>query len=221
MLRAGAITLAIFLLLVGSFSVGAGRLPWLMAWAVFGVYIAFKLAAFIFVDPDLLRERAAPGPGMDRGDALIAALGYLFLFPGLFFVAGLDAGRYGPDLPLPLPIRIAALLIYILGNGLAFWAVLANPFFSTIVRIQAERDHVVVSSGPYGRVRHPGYAGALLAHLALPFALNAVWALAPWAIGAFFFVVRTAREDHTLRDRLPGYSAYQNRVRWRLLPGVW
>ena len=79
----------------------------------------------------------------------------------------------------------------------------------------------MISSGAYALVRHPGYAGALLAHLALPLALGSVWALVPAAVGTIFFLVRTAREDRTLRDRLAGYRAYQSRVRWRLLPGVW
>ena len=76
-------------------------------------------------------------------------------------------------------------------------------------------------SGAYALVRHPGYAGALLAHLALPFALGSIWAVAPAVVGTVFFVARTSREDRILQDSLAGYRAYQARVRWRLLPGVW
>jgi protein-S-isoprenylcysteine O-methyltransferase Ste14 len=108
-----------------------------------------------------------------------------------------------------------------LGYGFAYWAVYSNPFFATFVRIQEDRDHSVVSSGPYALIRHPGYAGALLAHLALPFALGSIWALLPAALGTLFFVARTSREDRTLRDHLAGYREYQTRVRWRLVPGVW
>jgi len=89
------------------------------------------------------------------------------------------------------------------------------------VRIQEDRGHSVVSSGPYALIRHPGYAGVLLAHLALPFALESIWTLVPAALATLFFVVRTSREDRTLQDRLTGYREYQARVRWRLLPGVW
>lgn len=192
-----------------------------MAWAVPGVYFVSKAAAFAFVDHDLIRERAAPGPGVDRRDVVLATLGYLGLYPATFVVAGLDAVRFGPAIPILQSIQVTALLVFALGYGFAFWAVYSNPFFATFVRIQDDRDHSVVSSGAYALVRHPGYAGALLAHLALPFALGSIWALVPAVVGTIFFVARTAREDRTLRNRLVGYRQYQTRVRWRLLPGVW
>ena len=192
-----------------------------MAWAVLGVYAISKAAAFAFVNPGLIRERAAFGPGVDRGDVMLATLGYLGLYPGTFVAAGLDAVRFGPAIPIPQSIQVMALLVFALGYGFAFWAVRSNPFFATFVRIQDDRDHSVVSSGPYALVRHPGYVGALLAHLALPFALGSIWALVPAVVGTIFFVARTLREDRTLRDCLVGYREYQTRVRWRLLPGVW
>jgi protein-S-isoprenylcysteine O-methyltransferase Ste14 len=221
MIRAVTVTIVGIIYLAGCLFVSAGQLAWPMAWAVLGIYTLFKVAAFVFVNTELLQERAAPGPGVIPSDVLVAALGYLGLFPGAFIIAGLDAVRYGPAIPIPLAVQVAALLVYTLGNGFAFWAVLCNPFFSTFVRIQNDRDHTVVSSGAYVLVRHPGYAGALLAHLALPFALGSIWALVPVVFGTIFFVVRTSREDRTLRDHLPGYPEYQARVRWRLIPGIW
>ena len=221
MTRAIAYTVALFLVLGGCLFGAAGRLSWPMAWAVLGVYSVSKAAAFAFVDPDLIRERAAPGPGVDRGDVVLATLGYLALYPATFVAAGLDAVRFGPAIHIAQSIQVAALLVYALGYGFAFWAVRSNPFFATFVRVQEDRDHSVVSSGPYALIRHPGYAGALLAHLALPFALSSIWALLPAAVGALLFVARTSREDRTLRDRLVGYREYQARVPWRLLPGVW
>ena len=221
MIRAIAVTIAGFLLLGGCLFGAAGQLSWPMAWAVMGVYAVSKAAAFAFAGQDLMRERAAPGPGVDRRDVVIATLGYLGLYPGTFAVAGLDAVRFGPFVPIPQTTQVAALLVFALGYGFAIWAVRSNPFFATFVRIQEDRDHSVVSSGAYALVRHPGYAGALLAHLALPFALGSIWALVPAAMGTIFFVARTSREDRTLRDRLVGYREYQSRVRWRLVPGVW
>ena len=221
MTRAIAYTVALFLVLGGCLFGAAGQLSWPMAWAVLGVYSVSKAAAFAFVDPELIRERAAPGPGVDRRDVVLATLGYLGLYPGTFLVAGLDAVRFGPAISIPELTQVTALLVFALGYSFAFWAVRSNPFFSTFVRIQDDRGHSVVSSGPYALVRHPGYAGALLAHLALPFALGSIWAVVPAAVGTIFFVARTAREDRTLRDRLVGYREYQTRVRWRLLPGVW
>lgn len=192
-----------------------------MAWAILGIYFISKVAGLAFTDPELIRERAAPGPGVDRVDMVIATLGYLGLYPGTFVAAGLDAIRFGPAVPIPQSIQMVALFIFAFGYGFAFWAVLSNPFFATFVRIQDDRDHSVVSSGAYALIRHPGYAGVLLAHLALPFALGSIWALVPAVVGTILFIVRTAREDQTLRDHLVGYREYQTRVRWRLLPGVW
>ena len=221
MIRAVAVTVALFLLLAASLFGAAGQLSWPMAWAVLGVYSVSKAAAFAFVNPELIKERAAPGPGVDRGDVMLASLGYLGLYVGTFVVAGLDAVRFRPAIPIPQSIQVTALLVFALGYGFAFWAVRSNPFFATFVRIQDERAHSVISSGAYALVRHPGYAGVLLSHLALPFALGSIWALVPAAVGTIFFVARTSREDRMLRDRLAGYREYQTRVRWRLLPGVW
>ena len=221
MIRAAIATVAEVLLFAGCLFGAAGQLSWPMAWAALGFYSLLKVAAFGFLDPELLRERAAPGPGVDRGDVPLATLGWLALYPGMFVAAGLDAVRFGPAVPIPHFAQVAALLVYGLGYVFAFWAVRSNPFFSTFVRIQEDRDHSVVSSGPYALVRHPGYAGVLLAHLALPFALGGIWALLPAALGTIFFVARTSREERTLRDHLAGYREYQARVRWRLLPGVW
>jgi protein-S-isoprenylcysteine O-methyltransferase Ste14 len=139
-----------------------------MAWAVLGIYFASKVAALAFANPELIRERVAPGQGVDRVDKVLATLGYLGIYPGTFIVAGLDAVRFGPSIHIPQTIKLTALLVFAIGYGISFWAVLCNPFFATFVRIQKDRDHSVVSSGAYALVRHPGYAGALLSHMVLP-----------------------------------------------------
>jgi protein-S-isoprenylcysteine O-methyltransferase Ste14 len=221
LIRAAAVTLVEVLLFGASLFGAAGSLSWPMAWAVLGIYALPKAAAFAFLDADLIRERLHPGPGVDRGDVVIATLGVLALYPGTFVVAGLDAVRFGPDVPMAQSVRLAALLLFALGYAFAYWAVFSNPFFATFVRIQEDRHHSVVSSGPYGLVRHPGYAGVLLAHLALPFALESIWALLPSALATLLFVARVSREERTLREHLVGYREYQERVGWRLLPGVW
>lgn len=221
MIRAIVVTVALFIFLAGCVFGSAGQFSWPMAWAVLGIYFVSKVAAFAFIDPELIQERAAPGSGVDRGDVVLATFGYLGLYPCTFVSAGLDAIRFGPAIPIPQSIQVMALLVFAFGYGFAFWAVCSNPFFSTFVRIQDDRDHSVVSSGPYALIRHPGYSGALLAHLALPFALGSIWALVPATVGTIFFIARTSREDRMLRDHLVGYREYQTQVRWRLLPGVW
>ncbi len=219
MIRAAFATIGFFVLLGACLFLSAGRLAWPAAWALLAVFGGFTLAAFALVPEDLVRERAAPGPGSDRRDMWLASLGFLGLYPGSLLVAGLDAGRSGSS--VPLVGQAAGFLVFVAGYGFALWAMRTNRFFSTFVRIQEDRGHHVVSAGPYAWVRHPGYAGALAAHLALPFALGSPWALLPASFGVALFVLRTAHEDRLLSEQLPGYREYQARVPWRLLPRIW
>ena len=90
-----------------------------------------------------------------------------------------------------------------------------------MVRIQTDRGHKVVSSGPYRWMRHPGYAGALLTYLATPFWLDSRWTFLPVIFIAIVLGIRTSLEDKTLQAELEGYREYARRVRYRLLPGIW
>jgi protein-S-isoprenylcysteine O-methyltransferase Ste14 len=108
-----------------------------------------------------------------------------------------------------------------LGNLFGRWAMVSNKYFSTFVRIQVDRNHKVQTGGPYRLIRHPGYAGAILAAMALPLAIGSICAIAPALVGCIGLVVRTALEDDVLIDGLKGYRDYSLKVRYRLLPGVW
>ena len=101
------------------------------------------------------------------------------------------------------------------------WALIENRFFSSVVRIQVERGHAVCDSGPYRIVRHPGYTGNILALLGIVLALSSMWTLIPAAVALIIAVIRTVLEDQTLQDELPGYRDYAQRVRYRLIPGVY
>ncbi|GAB4164888.1 MAG: hypothetical protein Fur0021_40430 [Candidatus Promineifilaceae bacterium] len=133
---------------------------------------------------------------------------------------GLDA-RFGWSTPFSLPMKIAGLALLLAGYALASYALIENRFFSGMVRIQTDRGHQVVSSGPYRWLRHPGYAGALLAYLATPFFLDSQWAFLPTLFLVIILVVRTALEDGVLQNELRGYRDYARQVRFHLLPGVW
>jgi len=91
----------------------------------------------------------------------------------------------------------------------------------SLVRIQTDRGHQVVSTGPYRWIRHPGYAGALLTYLATPLFLDSRWAFIPALYLAIVMVIRTSLEDRALQNELDGYRDYAGQVRYRLLPGVW
>jgi protein-S-isoprenylcysteine O-methyltransferase Ste14 len=140
--------------------------------------------------------------------------------PLTWIVAGLDL-RFGWSPRLPLAVQIAALALVIVGFLLGTWAMAVNRFFSAIVRIQEDRGHTVVTAGPYRYVRHPSYTGGILASLATALALSSLWALIPGGAVALVTIVRTALEDRTLQEELAGYKDYAQKVRYRLVPGIW
>lgn len=205
--------------------VAAGRLDWWQAWAVVIAAIFFALLSRLILwrqDPALLSERAQytrheDVPGWDRVLLpLISLAGPLLIW----LVAGLDQ-RWGWSPPIALTWQLAALLALILAYAFGTWAMVVNKFFSAVVRIQTERSHTVVSSGPYQFVRHPGYAGGIITNLAMAILLGSLWALIPAGLTVSATILRTAFEDSMLRTQLAGYAAYADRVRYRLLPGVW
>jgi protein-S-isoprenylcysteine O-methyltransferase Ste14 len=136
-------------------------------------------------------------------------------------VAGLDAGRFGWSPELPAGVRGAALLAYVMGIAVSMWAMSVNRFFEPTVRIQTDRGQYAVTDGPYRFVRHPGYAGMLLAVLAEGAVLGSLWALVPAVAFAAVLAARTAMEDRMLRAGLDGYAQYAGAVRYRLVPCVW
>lgn len=202
----------------------AGTLYWIWGW-VFVILLAIFLIAhpliLIPINPELLaeRQRGSQAEGVKVWDKRITMLSGLLMFLS-WIVAGLDF-RWGWTPPLPLAVHLAGLLFTALGYGLFLWAMASNAFFSEGVRIQTERGHTVSSGGPYRFVRHPGYVGVIIAHMATPFLLGSLWALIPSALLAALFVLRTYLEDETLTAELPGYAAYTRETRCRLLPGVW
>jgi len=198
----------------------AGSLAWPMAWAVLACYVAFSIAGFAVLPPELIAERSAVPAGTSRTDRLIAGSATLFLLPLSMIVCGLDSRlQWSPT--IPMWIRVVCLGGFALGYSLSLWAAATNPFFSAFVRVQRERGHRVVAEGPYATVRHPGYAGPIAGHFLLPIALGSLWGLVPAVIGSFLLALRIPFEERVLLDELPGYSSYAQRVRWRLIPGLW
>ena len=107
------------------------------------------------------------------------------------------------------------------GFVIVLWAMVANTHFESTVRIQEDRDHRVCSAGPNRIIRHPGYAGAILAVFGSPLLLGSGWALVPAVLTTILFIVRTFLEDRTLQRELVGYREYSEATRYRLLPYVW
>ena len=205
--------------------VAAGSIDWPMGWAYVLVSLASTaLSRFVALrrHPDLAAERAGSlrAEGVKSWDK--ALMPWVALY-GPFIqviVCGLNR-RFGWTPAIPLLWQVIALVVLALSLLLATWAMASNPFFSAVMRIQKDRGHTVVSSGPYRFVRHPGYVGGIVANAAGPLALGSVWALIPGTLTSILMIIRTALEDRTLQEELEGYKEYARRVRYRLVPGIW
>lgn len=132
----------------------------------------------------------------------------------------MDVGRFhGVD--IPVSYSAPALVITVLAYIFVHWAMVANKYAETCVRIQTDRDQQVVSSGPYRFVRHPFYVSMIVTNLLYPLAVGSLYAYIPALLIVGLLVWRTGREDATLREELAGCSDYAAKVRYRLLPGAW
>jgi protein-S-isoprenylcysteine O-methyltransferase Ste14 len=201
----------------------AGRLDWLAGWLFWAGYVGYMVGASLWTyhhDPDLLWERSRSySQQVGAGQKVLLALMMVVILKGLG-VAALDAGRYAFS-AVPLAVQIAGWLGLLAGLGCMVWALATNTYASTVVRIQTERHQTVITTGPYRYVRHPMYVGLLLFAASTPLALGSYLALIPGGVLAALVVIRTVIEDRLLRRDLPGYAEYAQRVRYRLLPGVW
>jgi protein-S-isoprenylcysteine O-methyltransferase Ste14 len=135
-------------------------------------------------------------------------------------VAGLDVGRYRWS-SLGIYYAVLGLIMMVVSSVLINWAMIENPYFEPTVRIQEDRGHRVVSTGPYGIVRHPGYLSGILWMSSIPLVIGSLYTFVPVALYSALMILRTHLEDRTLQDELAGYADYAGKVKYRLFPGVW
>jgi protein-S-isoprenylcysteine O-methyltransferase Ste14 len=172
------------------------------------VFSLLLLATMFAVDASLAQERVKPTePGTD--DSRVST-GLLFLLT--LAVASFSVGHHRQSFNVPLPIRNLALAAFLLSGAFQAWAMIVNPFFSPAVRIQTERGHHLILTGPYQLMRHPGYFAMSISVPASALAIGSWIALMP-AAGFVLLIKQRARlEDEFLRNNLPGYIAYATRV---------
>jgi protein-S-isoprenylcysteine O-methyltransferase Ste14 len=210
---------AVFLAVAAAALFGsAGSIAVAAFWAYLAILAAVIVLSFAMLDPDLLRERWRPG---GRRPPLGLRL-FTFVLVLHWVVAGLDRGHFHWSDTVPVWLQAAGLVVVAASYALALWAMYVNRFFSSVVRIQTDRGQHVVTGGPYGVIRHPGYLAGIAIIVASGVALGS-WLSAVLLI-AFslpFLLYRVITEDRILKRELPGYRDYANHVRWRLLPGVW
>ncbi len=196
--------------------VSAGRWNLPMVWAVLGGLTVFSLTLVVTADSGLLRERQSPGPG--NQDRFTKPVG-IVLFLGHWILVGLDVGRFQWSVA-PLAVQAAGLAGYIAALGVMFWAMRVNPFYSSAVRVQRDRGHRLIAAGPYRFLRHPGYAASIFAFMGGGLAFGSWIAMLPIIVFVGLFIRRTLVEDQMLLRELEGYAEYAQRVRYRLMPGV-
>ncbi len=219
-LRNIVLSFLILLIFIAILFISAGSLKWFWGWMIALLMLAGNIVGIILLDPELMEERSGIKTGYKRWDIPLAYIIGRFGPLAIIIVAGLDF-RFGWSGSLPDVYGIIGILFFVIGHIAALWAIHENKFFSGVVRIQTDRGHRVVTTGPYRFVRHPGYLGSIIYMLALPFALTSYWALVPAITTTIITIVRTALEDETLKRELEGYTNYTDKVRYRLLPGIW
>jgi len=199
----------------------AGTWAWWNAW-VFMVLMAIigGFTSNLFKKlPGLAEERQTANTKSKPWDVKLVRLINIAL-PSMVIIAAFDK-RFQFFPAVPLAVSVVALFLMILAAILTYLSIAANPFFSSHVRIQEDRGHKVMTTGPYRIIRHPGYAGSLIFNLSVSMVLGS-WAVLPLGLATVLLLIfRTAKEDQVLTAELTGYSTYTQQVRYRLLPGVW
>lgn len=204
---------------------GAGSWHWRRGWALIGTLLVVRGVSalrLLAVQPQLMAERAK-GPvqeGQSLADRLLLG-GFMASFAALIIFAGADGRRLHLLRELPEWTRAVGLVLFVAGWWIVYRALRANAFAVTVVRVQGERGHRVVRTGPYGVVRHPMYAGLVPVMAGMGLWLHSTATVVAAAIPTVTLIVRIVLEERLLLANLPEYADYSTAVRWRMLPGVW
>jgi protein-S-isoprenylcysteine O-methyltransferase Ste14 len=206
------------------FFMAAGRTDIPRAWIFFVAAFTYNVLSTLIVfryNPELiivrLRVRREGSRRWDEVLMRITNLTGILLIP---IVAGLDVGRYNWSFLQPV-FLIPGFLLFITGAILVVWAMSVNKFFEPTVRIQIDRGHKVITTGPYELIRHPGYLSGILWMSSIPLIIGSTYAIIPLILYYILMILRTYLEDQTLQKELPGYSEYSKKVRYRLFPLIW
>lgn len=205
------------------FFLTSGEINILRAWIYIGIYAIGGLIIGVTLlkkSPRLLNDRGKMQEGTKQFDKYIILTYFLFAIVITPFVAGIDR-RFNLIELLPSFYLYIGIILYIFSTIFSIWPMLHNPFFEGTIRIQREKNHNVINTGPYKIVRHPGYLGMLLGSISLPLALGSLLAFIPLVIMIILIFIRTYYEDTTLQKELTGYSEYCKEVKYRIIPFIW
>jgi protein-S-isoprenylcysteine O-methyltransferase Ste14 len=215
-------SLSVFLVFILITFLAAGRLDYWQGWVFNGLNIFFILLTFLVLrdQKDLIKERLQPGKGMKQWDRIYYMVSTPLFFV-MFILSILDGARFAWEPTVPFIIMLVGIILYSIGQIIILWAKKTNRFFSSVVRIQADRKHEVCTTGPYRFVRHPGYLSGLIFTIGTPLMLGSFWGLLPAIATILLMCGRTYLEDTTLKNELPGYRDYSKKVRYRIIPFLW
>jgi protein-S-isoprenylcysteine O-methyltransferase Ste14 len=202
--------------------ISAGRMNYCqgLIYVIIGLIMSLLSFTLLRVDPELLKERSKPGEGTKKWDKTILGLSFLATV-SMYIIAGLDSGRYHWSPDFPKLICVSGIILTALGQLLFLIAQKQNKFFSSTVRIQTNRNHVVCETGLYKIVRHPAYMGSVIQSLGFPLLFGSLWSIIPVSILIILLITRTYLEDRTLKNELKGYSEYAVKTRYRIIPYIW
>ncbi len=202
--------------------VSAGKLNYWqgLIYLVIGLIMIVMNYTFLRIDPELLKERSQPGKNALKWDKNILGMSFLTML-AMFIVAGLDSGRYQWSPQFPGALTGLGIIFTISGQLLFLIAQKQNHFFSSTVRIQTDRGHIVCESGLYSFVRHPAYMGSIIQAIGFPLLFNSVWSLFPVILLIMLTFIRAQKEDNHLRKELEGYAVYSRKIQYKILPYIW
>lgn len=202
--------------------VPAGTWAWTKGWVFVLILLGVISAVFVVlhrVNPEVIVARSRFGEGTKGWDKILLSV-YFPAMAAVLLVAALDDGRFH-WFPVSWWVCGVGYALLLAGIAIVTWAEAVNKFFEVTVRIQEDRGHEVIDTGPYSIARHPGYVGGILHAVGMALSLGSLWALIPAGIASLVLIVRTQWEDQTLQEELEGYREYAMRVRYKLIPGVW
>ncbi len=201
----------------------AGTLAWTAGWVFLALFFAFYLSVETWLiqhNPGLAEERLHWSAANQKGwDKIVFPLLLAFPLLWLAFIA-FDAER-GHWSPVPLWLQWLGAAILLVSFYIFFLTFRENSYLSPVVRVQSDRGHAVVSTGPYHYVRHPMYTGILLFCLGTPLLLGAWSGVLLGLILVLALARRAVLEERMLLTELQGYDTYKTQVKYRFIPYVW
>jgi protein-S-isoprenylcysteine O-methyltransferase Ste14 len=216
-------TIGFFLAFALALFLPAGRLTWPEGWIFLGMFFLFYACVTIWLlrhNPALAQERLHLGTRDQQGwDKLLFPLMAVAPLAGMALMA-FDAVRFHWS-SMPVWLQALGALILLGSFTLLFLTFRENSYLAAVVRVQNERGQMVISSGPYRFVRHPMYTGIIIFMLGMGFLLGSWYGMLFEVVFAAILAGRAVLEERTLREKLPGYSTYMSRVKYRLIPRIW